>query len=144
MEVFTSDFTRDFGSADMANILVVEDDEQVRVLTESFLREQGHTTFSAATLEEAIAVLEDKQNKIDVLFTDVSLQGDLQAGLLVAQKATEINPEIDVLYTAAQGLTDGMKAMFVDESAFLPKPYTVDQLQTILSVTFGAGFGTRA
>jgi DNA-binding NtrC family response regulator len=128
----------------MANILVAEDDEQVRVLTESFLREQGHTTLSAATLEEAIAVLEDTQNKIEVLFTDVSLQGDLQAGLVLAQKATEINPDIDVLYTAAQGATDGMKAMFVDESAFLPKPYTVDQLQTIFSVTFGAGFGSRA
>jgi hypothetical protein len=30
-----------------------------------------------------------------------------------------------------------MKVLFVEHSAFLPKPYTIDQLQTILSVNFG-------
>jgi hypothetical protein len=33
----------------MATILIVEDEEQVLVLTESYLREQGHQTVSAAT-----------------------------------------------------------------------------------------------
>lgn len=30
-----------------------------------------------------------------------------------------------------------MKALFVDKAAFFPKPYTIDQLQTILAVDFG-------
>jgi hypothetical protein len=34
-------------------------------------------------------------------------------------------------------VTDGMKALFVDNAALLPKPYTVDQLQTVLTVNFG-------
>ena len=34
-------------------------------------------------------------------------------------------------------VTDGMKAMFVENAALLPKPYTVDQLQTTLTVNFG-------
>jgi hypothetical protein len=40
----------------MARILIVEDDEQVRVLAESILQEHGHTTLSADTLEQAIAL----------------------------------------------------------------------------------------
>ena len=120
----------------MAAILIVEDETQVRVLSESYLREQGHDTLSAANIAEAMAVLQ-LPDGIDVLFTDIGLQGDVQAGLTLAQKATEHRPALRVLYTTGLAVTDGMKAMFVENSAFLPKPYTIDQLQTILSVNFG-------
>lgn len=43
----------------MAIILIVEDEAQVRVLSRSFLQEQGHHTLTAATPEEALAVLDD-------------------------------------------------------------------------------------
>jgi two-component system cell cycle sensor histidine kinase/response regulator CckA len=120
----------------MAAILIVEDETQVRVLTESYLRDQGHATLSAANIEEAMAVLELPQ-EIDLLFTDIGLQGDVQAGLTLSQRAIERRPALRVLYTTGLAITDGMKAMFVEHSAFLPKPYTIDQLQTILSVNFG-------
>ena len=42
----------------MAHVLIVEDEDQVRVLAESYLREQGHQTASAATREEALAVFD--------------------------------------------------------------------------------------
>jgi two-component system cell cycle sensor histidine kinase/response regulator CckA len=120
----------------MAAILIVEDEAQVRVLSESYLREQGHETLSAANLDEALAVLE-LAKEIDLLFTDISLQGDIQAGLTLAQRATERRPPLKVLYTTGLAVTDGMRAMFVENSAYLPKPYTIDQLQTILTVNFG-------
>ena len=41
----------------MARVLIVEDEEQVRVLAQSYLREQGHYTLSAATPVEALAAL---------------------------------------------------------------------------------------
>jgi two-component system cell cycle sensor histidine kinase/response regulator CckA len=119
----------------VAVILIVEDDTQVRVLAESYLQEQGHRTLSAASVEEALAVLEGAEN-IDLLFTNIELQDDAQAGLRLAKQAVEREPDLGVLYTSGHAATDGMNALFVDNSAFLPKPYTVDQLQTILSVTF--------
>jgi hypothetical protein len=42
-----------------------------------------------------------------------------------------------VPYTSCHALTDGMKALFVEGSGFLPKPYTIDQLQANLAVDFG-------
>jgi len=119
----------------MAAILIVEDEAQVRVLSESYLQNQGHETSSAANPDEALAVLAAKE--IDLLFTDIGLQGDLQAGLTLAQTAIERHPDLRVLYTTALAVTDGTKALFVDNSAFLPKPYTIDQLQTVLTVNFG-------
>jgi two-component system cell cycle sensor histidine kinase/response regulator CckA len=120
----------------MAVILIVEDEEQVRVLSESFLQEQGHQTRSAATPDEALAVLDGPED-IECLFTEIELGGDVQAGLALAQAALERRPDLQVLYTTAHSITDGMKALFVENCAFLPKPYTIDQLQTTLAVQFG-------
>ena len=120
----------------MAVILIVEDEEQVRVLAELYLQEQGHQTVSAATAEEALAALEVAE-QVDLLFTDIGLHGDLHAGLVLAKQAVERRPELKVLYTTGQGVTDGMRAMFVKASALLPKPYTVDQLQRSLADNFG-------
>jgi CheY-like chemotaxis protein len=119
----------------MATVLIVEDDDQVRVLAESYLREQGHQTVSAATAEEALAVFEVVE-RIDVLFTDINLRGDVHSGLDVAKQARARQPDLAVLYATGQAVTDGMRAMMVETSAVLEKPYTVDQLQTALSVHF--------
>jgi len=41
----------------MATVLLVEDDDQVRVLSESCLEQQGHQVLSAGTEKGAIAFL---------------------------------------------------------------------------------------
>lgn len=123
----------------MAVILIVEDEVQVRMLAESYLQEQGHRTLSASTGEEAIAVLESTDDHIDVLFTDVALKDNHQAGLELARQAVERKPHLKVLYVTGQPLTDGMRALFVEGSAVLEKPYTVDQLLTSFAVHFGLG-----
>ena len=58
----------------MAIVLLVEDEEQVRVLAQSYLDEQGHEVLSAGTPQGAIALLE-KAPHVDVLFTDLDLKG---------------------------------------------------------------------
>jgi DNA-binding NtrC family response regulator len=119
----------------VAVILLVEDEEQVRVLAESFLQTAGHTTLSAGSIEQALALLASPE-QIDLLFIDLNLKGESEAGLSLAAKAVEIRPELKVLYTSGQAVTDGMVALFVKNSAFLPKPYTVEQLGTMLGLKF--------
>jgi DNA-binding NtrC family response regulator len=120
----------------MALILIVEDEEQVRVLAESYLREQGHRTLTASTRAEALAAL-DVADGINVLFTDLSLSGEIDAGLVLAQDAVERHPDLRVLYATEQTVTDGMRARFVEGAALLEKPYTTEQLQASLAVHFG-------
>jgi DNA-binding NtrC family response regulator len=119
----------------VASILVVEDDEQVRVLVESFLADEGHHTLSASTAEEAIALLEGGA-KVDLLFVDITLHGDIHGGLTLAQRVVEARPDLKVLYTTGRGITDGMRALFVQRAAFLPKPFSVDQLKKTLFMNF--------
>jgi DNA-binding NtrC family response regulator len=121
----------------MAVILVVEDEEQVRVLAESILRDNGHQTLSATTTAQALALIATDQ-PIDLLFTDIGLAADVGAGMVhpgleLAQQAVELRPDLRVLYTTGQGVTDGMTALFVDGFEFLPKPYDLKQLATKVS-----------
>ena len=62
---------------------------------------------------------------------------DREVGLDLAKQAVERNRELKVLYTTGQTVTDGMKALFVRNSTLLAKPYTVEQLHTILAMKFG-------
>jgi len=111
----------------MALILIVEDEDQVRVLAEGILQNGGHTTLSASTADQALALL-DGDDRVDLIFTDLGLQSDIQAGLMLAQEVIKRKADLPVLYTTGQGLTDGMQAMFVDRYDFLAKPYTPEQL----------------
>jgi DNA-binding NtrC family response regulator len=123
---------------DVAVILVVEDEAQVLVLAESYLREQGHQTFSASSVAEALAVL-DRAETIDVLITDIGLMDEREGGLVLAREAIKRRPNVRVLYTTGQAVTDGTRALLVEGSALLEKPYTVDQLAASLSVHFKVG-----
>ena len=99
----------------------------MRVLAEAFLQEHGHKTLSTGTSEQALALLEGG-DRVDLIFTDVALHGDFEAGLALARQAAQRVPGVPVLYTTGQGLTDGMQAMFVEPYGFLAKPYTPEQL----------------
>jgi hypothetical protein len=111
---------------------VVDDEEQVRVLAESILQGAGHRTLSAASVDQALALIRTEPS-IELLLTDINLADDAQAGLVhpgleLAQQARTLHPGLRVLYTTNASVTDGMKALFVEGSDLLPKPYDINQL----------------
>jgi CheY-like chemotaxis protein len=124
--------------SDMATILIVEDDPEISSLLRSFIEEQGHKTFSAATADKALAIVTGPE-AVDALFVDIILKGDMQAGIEFAKRAVELKPELKVLYSTGLTVTDDMKALVVPGSIILEKPYSEDQLLTSLTVQFGAG-----
>jgi len=110
-------------------VLVAEDEPTVRALAESIIEELGYSTFSAANAREALAVLENGAH-ITLLFTDINMPDGPEAidGLELARRAIEICAGLRVIYTSGVGLTDGMRALFVEGGTFLPKPFTREQL----------------
>jgi DNA-binding response OmpR family regulator len=116
------------GDCRVATVLIVEDEPTILVLAESVLQHAGYSTVSAATLAEAEAILRSGTTRIDLVATDIGLGEELDGGLKLAQMAAQEHPGTPVLYVSGRPLTDGMKALFVEPSAFLPKPYTDEQL----------------
>jgi CheY-like chemotaxis protein len=116
----------------MAVVLVVDGEEQVRVLAESILQGSGHQTLSAANVDQALALVRAEPS-IELVFTDCNLTDDAESGLVhpgleLAQQARRLRPELRVLYTTGASVTDGMRALFVEGSGFLAKPYDINQL----------------
>ena len=115
----------------VACVLVVEDEEQVRVLAEAIIQDLGHQTLTAGDLAEAVALLDEAGN-VDLLFTDLGLVEERHGGISVAEYARTKRPEIAVVYTTGAGVNDGTRALVVDRHWFLAKPYRPSDLEIIL------------
>jgi DNA-binding NtrC family response regulator len=76
----------------MGVVLIVEDDEQVHVLVEDAIQETGHQTFTAANVDEALALVRDEQQQIDLLFTGIRLWDEAQGGIALAEQARDLRP----------------------------------------------------
>jgi CheY-like chemotaxis protein len=122
----------------MATILIVEDEKQVCVFAASYLRQQGHRTFSAATTEEALALIEGTDD-VDVLFSEIKLNGDALAGVHLAQQAARRCPGVKVVYVGEHEIADRLKPLLGGSSVVLEKPYTVSELKVGVSTQLAAG-----
>ena len=112
----------------MAVILIVEDEFFIRGVAEVMIQGWGHQTLSATNQDEALALLRSPQ-RIDALFTDLRLKTSALDGCELARQALELRPELRVLYTTGNPLTDPVRALFVGGAHFLAKPYTPRRLQ---------------
>ncbi len=112
----------------MAVILIVEDEVFTREITELVIQEWGHQTLSASDVEEALLILRAPQH-IDVLFTDIYLKKAVLGGCDLAREAIKLRPQLRVLYTTGNVITEAMKALFVEGTHCLCKPYADYQLQ---------------
>lgn len=79
-----------------ASVLIVEDEETVRQMTQDMLEESGYTTLVAATPEEALAISADKNRQIDLLLTDVIMPG--MNGRELSRHIRLSRPDIKVLF----------------------------------------------
>lgn len=116
----------------MAVILIVEDEIFVREMAAMMIQDWGHHTLLASDIDEALSLLRSSQH-IDALFTDIYLKTAVLGGCELARQARKLRPELRVLYTTGNCATDKMKALFVEGTHFLGKPYTERQLQDSVS-----------
>ncbi|MDQ6646422.1 MAG: response regulator [Pseudomonadota bacterium] len=109
------------------SILVVEDDEAVRETAVSLLRNLGYTVFQASDAQAALAVI-DSGIRVDLLFTDVVMPGEIRSSEL-AKRARERIPGVAVLFTSGYTQNAIVHAGRLDEGVqLLSKPYTYEAL----------------
>jgi DNA-binding NtrC family response regulator len=110
----------------MGLVLVVDEEECEGVLAAAVLRFAGHQPLPAATMDEALKIV--AKTPIDLLFTEITLHTDICGGLVLAQRAVQLQPLLPVLYTTARGVTYEMRSRFVPRFGFLGKPYGAKDL----------------
>jgi DNA-binding NtrC family response regulator len=107
-------------------IIVVEDDDDVRELAVTALREAGFGVLQAMNGGIALVLLE-QEIPIDVLFTDIVMPGEPD-GFELARRAIALRPGLKVLYTT--GFTGAHLAQREKRlhGKILQKPYRPTQL----------------
>jgi signal transduction histidine kinase/CheY-like chemotaxis protein len=107
-------------------ILVVEDEDRVRTMTVEALRGLGYEVIPAAGPQQAIDGL-DSYQQVHLLFTDIVMPG--MNGRALADRVKAARPSVKVLYTTGYTRDAVIHNGMLDRDvAFLPKPFTVDQL----------------
>ena len=107
-------------------ILLVEDEDVVRDLTQRVLERQGYTVLACPDGHAAVALAEAEDRRIDLLLTDVVMPG--MRGYEVAKRVARSRPAIRILFMSgyAGETVVGMPAPA--GHALIEKPFAVDAL----------------
>ncbi len=108
-------------------ILVVEDDDAVRRMTREFLKIKGYTVLEARGAANAIQVMEERNEEIDLVLTDVLMPG--MKGRELVEKLTQIRANIKVLYMSAYTEDAAINIGVLNPGTeFIEKPFGPDDL----------------
>jgi PAS domain S-box-containing protein len=108
-------------------ILLVEDDEAVRMLVKRVLESYGYQVLVATSISEAIHLGQEYAGPIQLLLTDVVMP-EISAPLL-AERLAVFRPEMKVLYMS--GYTDNVivhRGVLDPGTALLQKPFSPEAL----------------
>ncbi len=109
-------------------ILLVEDEDAVRVFSARALRNKGYQVLEAKNGEVAMQLLSAESAKIDLLITDVVMpQMD---GPTLARNVRKIRPDMSVIFISGYAEDRFRDELDGGDSAahFLPKPFSLKQL----------------
>ncbi|KRR20013.1 response regulator [Bradyrhizobium retamae] len=112
-------------------VLVVEDDQSIQGVIEEALSDGGFDVAIAATGEEAVTLLQDRQDEYRALVTDINLTGRFN-GWEVAKRAREVHPQMPVIYITGAA-ADQWASNGVPDSILLNKPFAPAQIATAVA-----------
>jgi two-component system cell cycle sensor histidine kinase/response regulator CckA len=108
-------------------ILLVEDEDAVRIVAARVLRNQGYTVIQARNGEEALGLVEEHGPSLDLILTDVVMPD--MSGLELADRLRARWPELKLIYMSGYAEGDKLDSRFeVADGYFLQKPFSAEDL----------------
>ncbi len=109
------------------DLLIVDDEPDIRVLVSETLRDEGYTCREAADAESAIFQFEERLPNLVIL--DIWLEGSERDGLEVLEWINSNHPETPVIMISGHGTIEtAVKAMKMGAYDFIEKPFKADRL----------------
>ncbi len=125
---FKGDSARDGGGDELSpsNVLLVDDDPDIRILTRTFLEHEGYSVFSSGDAERAVQIFRSVP-RIDLMVTDLYMPG--RSGMELARDLKELRKDLPVLMISGGTLEEEQEAKLKEEGwSFLAKPFRLPDL----------------
>ncbi|MEO5640613.1 MAG: response regulator [Sphingomicrobium sp.] len=106
-------------------VLLVEDEPMVRQVAERALTRHGYKVITATNGEEALEVI-NRGEPIELLVSDVVMP--LMDGPTMVREARKTRPKLPILFMSGYAEEQLRKSIDIDNVAFLPKPFSVQEL----------------
>jgi len=107
-------------------VLLCEDEFLIRMNCVDMLSQFGHAVIEAASAEEALALL--VTNKVDILVTDVGLNGI--SGVELSRRARLQLPDLPVLFATGRTAIEGIEPS--PRNGLLVKPFSAEELNAAI------------
>lgn len=110
-----------------ADILIVDDEVDIRELVAGILEDEGNRTRKASNSDEALQEIESRRPNL--VFLDIWLQGSRLDGLQLLDIIKETNPDLPVVMISGHGnIETAVSAIKRGAYDFIEKPFKADRL----------------
>jgi two-component system, NtrC family, nitrogen regulation response regulator NtrX len=110
-----------------AEILIVDDEEDIRDLVAGILDDEGYETRTARDADSALAALSERLPRL--MFLDIWLQGSRLDGLSLLDEVKAVHPNLPVVMISGHGnIETAVSAIKRGAYDFIEKPFKADRL----------------
>jgi len=110
-----------------ADILVVDDENDIRQLVSGILQDEGYSTRAAADSDSALSAIAARRPNL--VFLDIWLQGSRLDGLQLLDSIVQQHPEVPVVMISGHGnIETAVAAIKRGAYDFIEKPFKTDRL----------------
>ncbi|MBC8439996.1 MAG: sigma-54-dependent Fis family transcriptional regulator [Deltaproteobacteria bacterium] len=125
----------------MHTILVIDDDDQLRISFCKLLKEENYAVLSAASGEAGIDIVE--QNPLDLVILDMRLPGI--NGMETFKRIRKIDSKLPVIIVTAYGTTEiAIEATKMGAYDYVLKPFDVPEMLNLIEQAIEAGYFMRS
>ena len=110
-----------------SDILIVDDETDIRDLVAGILDDEGHETRTAHDSDSALAAITDRVPRL--VFLDIWLQGSRLDGLALLDEIKSMHPDLPVVMISGHGnIETAVSAIRRGAYDFIEKPFKADRL----------------
>jgi two-component system nitrogen regulation response regulator NtrX len=110
-----------------SDILIVDDEEDIRDLVAGILSDEGHEARTAHDSDSALAAIAERVPRL--VFLDIWLQGSTLDGLALLDEIKKLHPTIPVVMISGHGTIEtAVSAIHRGAYDFIEKPFKADRL----------------
>src|SRR5437764_2384068 len=114
------------------DILIVDDEADIRMLIGGVLKDEGYATRDAADSSEALAAIQARQPTLVVL--DIWLQGSELDGIAILRRLQSEMPSVPVVIISGHGTIEtAVEALKIGAYDFIEKPFKSGRLLLVVA-----------